>query len=142
MKNNFYVADFNKTLKTNTRFMHNLEKKILKIKKPGLRIYVTMNVLSNHLIIKNIINVQDFIKLIELINIEDNKFRIVIYIKNTEKKIYIECPFNKESILLKCKEYMNDDIKVKKINIEYNLLYDVASDDAKKKYDKSLKNLN
>ena len=135
MKINFHTNDFLKSLRTNTRFMENLERKITNFKNADLRIYVTMHVLSTHNIFKNINKLEEIYDLLEILKIENSKFRLVISIKGQEEKIYIYFPFNR--VINNNKYVINNENEIRKISIEYYLLYDAASDDAKKKYNKN-----
>ena len=136
LKQNFHTTDFNKNLKSNTRFMENLERKCENIKNPNKRIYVCMNVLSNHLLVKNIKTFNQIPELLTLLNIQNNRFRILIFIKNTDIKIPCYFPANVEKFVSDNKENIANNVELKKINIEYELLYDAASDEAKKKHNK------
>ena len=138
-KQNFHTTDFNKNLKNNTRFMENLERKCVNIKNPDKRIYVSMNVLSSHILVKNINSFNQIPDLLVLINIQDNRFRIVIFVKNTDKKIYCNFPVDIQKFKEDNQQYIEENSEIKKINIEYNLLYDAASDEAKKKHNKEQK---
>ena len=132
---NFYTAEFQKMLKKNIRFMETLEKNIKTIKKDQLRIYVPMHVLSEYKLVKSVDSIDKFCDLTETINISNNKFRWILHIKNSEEKIYVNCPVEKNFKENKnIKDKLN--IEIKKVTIEYNLLYDAASSEAKKKYDK------
>lgn len=133
-KKNFKFTDFSKTLQTNIRFMENLERKIKNHKNPGLRIFVPMNVLSNHSLIKDIKSITEFIELAEALNIQSKNFRFSIQIIGEQDRLYIQCPIDSKEI-----SSIDKNIQFKKISLEYSLAYDAASDEAKKKYNKQKK---
>ena len=118
--------------------MCNLENKVTNIKNPNHRIYVAMNVLSSHKLFTSLTTLQHIYEILKLIQIDNNKFRMVILIKGIEDKIYIYFPHTTEQLENIYTQYDNN-IQIKKIRIEYNLLYDAASDEAKKKYNKTIK---
>ena len=131
-KLNFTFVDFYKLLKTNIRFMENLEKKIENNKYPDVRVYVSMNILSKHKLITNISNFVELQAIIMELNKSNNisnKLRFVVHIKESESKIIINFPIDNNNFN-KLLEKQTD--KIKKISLEYYLLYDAADKNVKK----------
>ncbi|AOP70427.1 hypothetical protein AB837_00352 [bacterium AB1] len=128
MKKNFNVTDFLKKLESSKRFMNSLERNSEnKNNDNAKRILVPMHVLSKCTLIENIKTYEDIKNFITDTDFKEKKFNIIVHIFNESKKIYIEFPFNIEN-------YKNiENIKIKKVTLEYLLLYEVASPEAKKR---------
>ena len=90
-----------------------------------------MHVLSEHSLVKDIKRCHDIFSLPDVL-IKHDKFRAKVTDVD-DNTVYIYMHKGKT-------EYKDFDIK--KIKIEYSILYDAASDEAKRAYDKSIKKIN
>ena len=132
--NSFKINTFLKLVADNVNFVAKLERKITTKKKEGLYIYIPMHILSDHTLIKEIVNYYDIFLLPDVL-IDNNKFRA----KVTDEQnniIYVYMYKDKNEI------NKRNNFKIKKIKLEYLILYDAASAEAQRTYDKSLKNKN
>ena len=124
----FKLNTFLKLVADNVNFIAKLERKNKTVKRPGLYIYIPMHVLSEHSLIKEIKNYYSIFTLPDVL-IRNDKFRAKVTDVNGNT-VYVYMYKGRDTY---------EDFEIKKIKLEYSILYDAASDEAKRAYDKSIK---